>query len=57
MPENSSETSAAEDAALEQALEETPRGALALAGIAVALLVAAWFAVYLFAFLPRGAAS
>ena len=40
--------------ALEEALKETPRGAFALAGITVALLMAAWLAIYLFVFLPRG---
>ena len=36
------------------ALESVPRGAVALAGIAVALLVAAWLATYFFFFLTRG---
>lgn len=40
--------------ALEAALRETPRGAFAVAGVAVALLMAAWVAIYLFVFLPRG---
>lgn len=35
-------------------LREVPRGALTLAGVTVALLLAAWFAIYLFVFLPRG---
>jgi hypothetical protein len=39
---------------LERALVEVPRGALALAGIATALLLIAWFAIYVFVFLPRG---
>lgn len=39
---------------LRDALAEAPRGALALGAIAVALLIAAWFAVYLLIFLPRG---
>ena len=48
-------TAADEDeAALEAALEETPRGALVVAGIAVVLLLLGWFFVYLFIFLPRG---
>lgn len=41
-------------AALNEALRETPRGAFALAGATVALLMLAWFAIYLFVFLPRG---
>ena len=40
--------------ALEDALRETPKGAFALAGVTVALLMAAWLAIYLFVFLPRG---
>jgi hypothetical protein len=32
-----------------------PRGALTLAGIATAIVIAIWFAFYLFVFLPRGA--
>ena len=43
-----------EQAALEAALEETPRGAVVVAGIAVVLLMIGWFFVYLFIFLPRG---
>ena len=39
---------------VEAALKETPRGAFALAGLTVGLLVAAWVAIYLFVFLPRG---
>ena len=33
-----------------------PRGALTVAGIATAIVVALWFAFYLFVFLPRGVA-
>jgi hypothetical protein len=40
--------------ALERALEETPRGAVAVAGAAVALLMVGWFFLYFFVFLPRG---
>jgi hypothetical protein len=32
-----------------------PRGALTLAGIATAIVIAIWLAFYLFVFLPRGA--
>ena len=41
-----------EEAALERALSETPKGAIAVAGTAVALLMICWFAIYLFVFLP-----
>ena len=39
---------------IEAALKQTPKGAFALAGLTVGLLVAAWVAIYLFVFLPRG---
>jgi asparagine N-glycosylation enzyme membrane subunit Stt3 len=39
---------------LERALRQAPRGAFAVAGVAVGLLMAAWLAIYLFVFLPRG---
>jgi hypothetical protein len=32
-----------------------PRGALALAGLSVAVLLAIWLAFFVFVFLPRGA--
>ncbi|MET0683536.1 MAG: hypothetical protein ABWZ29_09370 [Casimicrobiaceae bacterium] len=32
-----------------------PRGAIALAGLTVAMLVAIWLAFFVFIFLPRGA--
>ena len=38
----------------EAILREVPKGALALAGLTVGLLVLAWLAMYLFVFLPRG---
>ena len=40
--------------ALEDALKETPRGTIAVAGTAVILLMICWWAMYLFVFLPRG---
>ena len=39
---------------LEQALEGGPKGAIAVSGIAVGLLLLAWLIVYIFVFLPRG---
>lgn len=39
---------------IEAALKQTPRGAFAVAGTAVALLMLAWLAIYLLVFLPRG---
>ena len=43
-----------DDAALERVMNEVPRGALALSGLTVVLLLLAWFFVYAFIFLPRG---
>jgi hypothetical protein len=43
------------DAELEAAMRDVPKGAFALAGLAVALMLAGWFYVYFFIFVPRGA--
>jgi hypothetical protein len=43
----------ARDADIEAILAEGPRGAIALAGIATLIVVAIWFAFYLFVFTPR----
>lgn len=48
------EASRLEQSRLEEAMKETPKGALALSGAAVLLLLIAWFSIYLFVFLPRG---
>jgi hypothetical protein len=42
------------DERLSRVLREVPRGALALAGLTVFLLLIGWFFVYLFIFIPRG---
>ncbi|MGE5564647.1 MAG: hypothetical protein ACM3YN_00600 [Parcubacteria group bacterium] len=39
---------------IDEALKVAPRGAFALAGLTVGLLMLAWLAIYLFVFLPRG---
>ncbi|WP_246736175.1 hypothetical protein [Enterovirga aerilata] len=44
----------AEQAALQRALRDSPRGALAVAGVAVGSLLLAWLLIYAFVFLPRG---
>ena len=36
------------------ALREVPKGAVALAGLAVGLLLVAWLLIYLLVYLPRG---
>ncbi len=45
---------AEEQAALERAMAEAPRGAIAVAGTAVGLLLIGWFLIYFLVFLPRG---
>ena len=42
-----------DDAALKPIIESGARGAVALAGIATAIVIAVWFAFYLFVFVPR----
>jgi hypothetical protein len=39
---------------IEAALGQTPKGAFALAGLTVGLLMLAWLAIYVLVFLPRG---
>ena len=41
------------DADIEAIVARGPRGAIAVAGIATFLVVAMWFAFYLFVFTPR----
>lgn len=43
--------------AVDAIVRSGPRGALVLAGIATAIVIAMWFAFYLFVFVPRGAAQ
>jgi hypothetical protein len=43
----------AADSDVEAIVENGPHGAIALAGIATFLVVAIWFAFYLFVFTPR----
>jgi len=52
-PENVALHGSAED--LARVVAGGPRGAVAVAGLAVAVLLLIWFAFYLFIFLPRGA--
>jgi len=39
---------------LEAAMDAVPRGALVVSGVAVALLMLCWLAIYIFVFVPRG---
>jgi hypothetical protein len=43
-----------EDARIDEIVRSGPRGAIVIAGIATAVVVALWFAFYLMVFLPRG---
>jgi hypothetical protein len=43
-----------DEAHLDQVMREVPRGAMALAGTAVALLTIGWVLIYLLVFVPRG---
>jgi hypothetical protein len=43
----------ASDEAVDVALAGGPRGAVALAGVATAIVVAIWFLFYLLVFVPR----
>lgn len=40
--------------AVDAIVREGPHGALVLAGIATVIVIAIWFAFYLFVFIPRG---
>jgi hypothetical protein len=44
---------ASEQEAVDAIVQAGPRGAMWLAGLATAVVVALWFAFYLFVFLPR----
>jgi hypothetical protein len=50
---SSPQPSASEDAAVDAIVRSGPGGAVAVAGIATAIVIALWFAFYLFVFLPR----
>jgi hypothetical protein len=44
----------AEDARIGEIVRSGPHGAIAVAGIATAIVIALWFAFYFLVFLPRG---
>ena len=50
---NPDEANLQHDAALSGSLQSGAKGAVALAGIATAIVVAVWFAFYLLVFVPR----
>jgi hypothetical protein len=43
-----------EDTRIDEIVRSGPRGAVAVAGIATAIVIALWFAFYFLVFLPRG---
>ena len=43
-----------EDAQIDEIVRSGPRGAVVVAGIATAIVIALWFAFYFMVFLPRG---
>jgi hypothetical protein len=45
----------AEQARIDDIVAQGPTGAFAVAGLATAIVVAIWFAFYVFVYLPRGA--
>ncbi len=47
--------SSPEDESIDAIVRSGPRGAVAVAGIATAIVIALWFAFYLLVFLPRSA--
>jgi hypothetical protein len=49
-----SASGASEDEDVERIVRGGPRGAIAVAGTATAIVIALWFAFYFFVFLPRG---
>ena len=42
-----------DDAKVEEIVSAGPQGAIAVAGVATAIVIALWFAFYLLVFLPR----
>ena len=46
---------AREQARIDDIVEAGPAGAFAVAGVAVGIVIALWFAFYFFVYLPRGA--
>lgn len=46
-----------EDVKIDEIVRSGPQGAVAVAGIATAIVIALWFAFYFMVFLPRGPAQ
>jgi hypothetical protein len=47
----------ADDARIDEIVRSGPSGAVAVAGIATAIVIALWFVFYFVVFLPRGPAQ
>ena len=47
-------TDTSDQARIDAIVESGPSGAFAVAGLAVAIVIALWFAFYFFVYLPRG---
>jgi hypothetical protein len=55
MTDPSSQEHPSDDEAVDAIVRAGPSGAIAVASVATAIVVALWFAFYLFVFLPRSA--
>ena len=53
-PPNSPGSTEAEAARIDEIVRSGPRGAVVVAGIATAIVIALWFMFYFMVFLPRG---
>lgn len=52
--DSSMQSPEADQAAIDDIVSQGPKGAIALAGTAVAIVLAIWFAFYFLVFVPRG---
>jgi hypothetical protein len=52
--QDTSSSPEAEDARIDEIVRSGPKGAVVVAGIATAIVIALWFAFYFMVFLPRG---
>jgi hypothetical protein len=52
--QNSPSSPETEDARIDEIVRAGPKGAVVVAGIATAVVIALWFAFYFMVFLPRG---
>lgn len=55
--EDTASPTEAEDGRIDEIVRAGPGGAVAVAGIATAIVIALWFAFYFMVFLPRGPAQ